>query len=193
MLDNLSFCCRRLSLVVYQLVLREPPIRLAGVDLGALKRTTEPLTPNSTQLRRPHGYSAYMLLANFKSVGRGFETHPAHCPGVREVIWAPGLSWIGGVGAKRDLWDPKWDPKNWGCPVRTERMGGELRYLDAGAGRSPCTNVLSGVECTTLLYNYASPLYNSASPLYNLVGCFDHLIMGGERRFGPNGTGTPDE
>jgi hypothetical protein len=32
MLDNISFSRRRLSLVVYQLVLRETPIRLAGVD-----------------------------------------------------------------------------------------------------------------------------------------------------------------
>jgi len=48
MLDNLSFFCRRLSLVVYQLVLRETPIRLAGVEL-------RPLIP---EFGERHGYYA---------------------------------------------------------------------------------------------------------------------------------------
>ena len=35
-----------------------------------------------------------------------------------------------GVGAKRGLWDPEWDPKNSGYLAGTERMGEELWLPD---------------------------------------------------------------
>jgi len=60
------------------------------------------------------------------SVGRGFETHPAH---LVEGPYYLGfrLSCVGGLEAKTGLWYPKWYPKNSGCLAGTERGGGELR------------------------------------------------------------------
>ena len=55
------------------------------------------------------------------SVGRGFETHPAHWSEVQEYLGFR-LFVVSELGAKRGLWDPKRDPKNSGCLAGTQWM-----------------------------------------------------------------------